>query len=392
MQSHKVLLSIVLLAACLVSVASDIYAPSLSAIAQDLKAPIAEVQESMAIFMLGVCLSQLIYGPISEGVGRRLPLIVGLGIMLMGSTMCLYATNISLLLIGRFVQGAGAGAGACLWRSMFRDSFDATQMAKYGAYLGITLTFVIPAAPALGGYLQAYFGWRAGFLFLIVYALTTIILVFFVLKETSTYHHKERLSWTFFRNAVGQLISSRTFMGYALCMFFSYGAFFSWFVIGPVLLIDKVGITPVDFGRISLFLGLISMSLAGVFNGRMIGRFGPHFMLRLGWSLMLSAGVLMILLKLLCGVTLFSIIVPMFLFFFGVTLIWPSAFAGAFAPFGKIAGYAGSLYSFMQIGGSAVLGTLSSCLPTTSQIPLAFIFLSASAAAWIVFEWVVRGD
>ena len=385
-------LVILLFVACLTGVTSDIYTPSFREMVHDLNAPMDQVQWSMAIFMLGVSLSQLVYGPVSEGVGRRSPLLIGLGIMLMGSIICLCATSITVLLIGRFVQGSGAGACACLWRSIFRDSFDSTQMAKYGAYLGISMTFAVPAAPALGGYLQEFFGWRASFFFLILYSLTTVGLVFFFLKETSEHHHKDRLNVRFFKHACGQLLSSPTFMGYTLCTFLTYGAFFSWFVVGPVLLIENIGLTPVEFGWVNLFLGGISMTLAGIFNGRLVGRFGKHWMLRLGWGLMFLSGGLMLLLNVLCGLTLFSLVVPIFLFFFGVTLIWPSAFAGAFAPFGKIAGYAGALYSFMQIGGGAIVGWLSSFLPTTGQIPLAILFLLTAATSWIIFERIVVRD
>ena len=392
MQSRNVLILTILLTSCLMGVSSDIYAPSLSMIATDLKTPIDMVQWSMAIFMLGVSLSQLIYGPVSEVVGRRLPLIIGLGIMLIGSIVCFYTTNITVLIVSRFVQGLGAGAGACMWRSIFRDSFDSTQMAKYGSFLSIIMIFVVAAAPALGGCLQGYFGWRSSFLFLILYSLLTIIIVLFLFKETSLHHHRDRFNRQFFLHAFGQLISSRTFMGYTLCTFLTYGAFFSWFAIGPVLLIEDIGLNPITFGWITLFGGGTSMALGGVFNGIMIGRFGMHFMLRLGWFIMIIAGSLMILFKLIYGITTFAIVAPMILFYFGVTLIWPSAFAGAFAPFGKIAGYAGALYSFMQIGGAAVIGSLGSFLPTTSQIPLATIFLVASALAWIAFEKIVLGD
>ena len=389
MKSNFLLFLVIALVGFFAGIASDIYIPSVPSIADDLKASIEEVQWTIAIFMVGLSLSQLIYGPISEGIGRRYPLIIGLLIMTAGSFICFYAPSLKVLIFGRFIQGLGAGAGASLWRSIFRDSFEGAQLAKYGGYLSIVVALVVPAAPTLGGYLQTYFGWRTNFLFLISYALLTLLIVLVLFKETSTHHHKERLSQKFFVHAFGQLLSSRIFMGYTVCIFVSYGAFFAWFTASPVLLIKLVGISPIQFGWITFLGGGGTMLLAGLVNGKMVVKFGTHFMLRMGWTIMFMAGSLMMALKFIYGINTLVIVAPMILFYFGSTLIWPSIFAGAFAPFGKIAGYAGSLYSFMQLGGGATISALVSYLPDTDQVPLASIFMVCSALSWIVFEVVV---
>jgi Bcr/CflA subfamily drug resistance transporter len=377
------------LVACLAGVSSDIYAPSLPSISEDLHTPIDDVQLSMAIFMLGISISQLIYGPLSEGLGRKLPLLIGLAINILGSIICFMTPSITMLILGRFIQGLGAGAGASLWRSIFRDCFTGDLLAKYGSYLSIGIIFIVPAAPTLGGYLQTYFGWRANFLFLLGYSVATIAIVAFLFKETSSHHHKDRLSYTFFKQSFGTLLLSPIFMGYTMCTFLSYGAFFSWFVAGPVLLIEVIGISPVEFGWITFFVGGGAMATASIVNGKLVTNLGATFMLRIGWSIMILAGTIMLGLKLLYGINIFIIVAPMILFYFGATLIWPSVFSGAFAPFGKIAGYTGALYSFMQIGGAAIIGGLVTFLPDTDQVPLSILFICAPALAWIVFEVVV---
>lgn len=389
MKPKKLPFLIILLTACLTGVSSDIYAPSISAIASDLHSSIDDVQWSMAIFMLGVSISQLIYGPLSDGVGRRFPLIIGLGISIIGSIICYSAPTITILILGRFIQGIGAGAGASLWRTIFRDCFSGAELAKYGAYLSILIVFIVPAAPALGGYLQDFFNWRASFLFLILYSMAALTLIIIFFKETSVHHHKDRLTGRFYLDSIGQLVRSPIFMGYTLCTFLCYGAFFAWFVVGPVLLIDIAGLTPIEFGWVTLLGGGASMALAGFLNGKMVMRFGTTFMLRLGWSLMILAGITMLLLHSLYSVNAIAIIAPMILFYFGATFIWPSIFAGAFAPFEKIAGYAGAFYSFMQLGGAAIIGSIVAYLPDTNQVPLALIFIIAPLLAWVLYEGLV---
>ncbi|MCE3230775.1 MAG: multidrug resistance transporter, Bcr family [Alphaproteobacteria bacterium] len=389
MKSNLFLFLVVVLVGFFPGITSDIYIPSVPTIADDLKTSIDKVQGTLSIFMFGLSISQLVYGPISEGIGRRYPLIIGLLIMTVGSFVCFYASSIETLLLGRFIQGLGVGAGASLWRSIFRDSFEGPQLAKYGGYLSVLVAFIVPAAPVLGGYLQIYFGWRANFLFLIFYALATVLIILVLFKETSAHHHKERLSRKFFMHAFGQLLSSRVFMGYTICTFISYGAFFAWLTASPVLLIKLAGISPVEFGYVTFLGGGGAMLLSGFINGKMVVKFGIHFMLRMGWALMFMAGSLMMALKFIYGMNTAIIVAPMVLFYFGSTFIWPSIFAGAFAPFGKIAGYAGSLYSFMQLGGGAAISALVSCLPNADQVPIASIFMICSLLSWIVFEFIV---
>lgn len=390
MNTPRLLFINVLLVACLTSIATDIYAPSLTAIAHIMHAPIEQAQFSLTVFMVGLALSQLIYGPISEGVGRRIPLIAGLLIFIGGSVVCMLAPRIELLVLGRLVQGLGAGACSSLWRSVFRDVYQGDDLAKYGAWLSVIITFFIPAVPVLGGYFQQYIGWQASFGFLIVYSLTTFGLIVCTFKETSQHHHPERLKSKFILQAFKQLLTSRIFMGYTISVFFCYGAFFSWFAVGPVLLIKTIGLKPVEFGWISFVIGSGAMALAGAINGRVVKRFGGKCMLRFGWAVMFFSGCLMLLGEGLFGVNLYTIILPVFLFYFGVTFIWPNAFAGAFTPFGTIAGYAGSLYSFMQLGGGAIIGSFTAYLPANSSLPLAVVFIVSPILAWLSYEGLVN--
>lgn len=383
-------LLVMLLVSCLTGFSSDIYTPSFLSMASSFATSIEEVQRSMGLFMLAVSLSQLIYGPASEIVGRRRPLMIGLIIMFLGSLLCFYANTIEMLFAGRFIQGLGAGACACLWRAIFRDVFTSQQLIKYGGYIGIVLVFIVAAAPALGGFLEQAFGWRADFLAIIFYTILTLLLVQFVLKETSLHHHRDRLKFSFFKEAFAQLLSSPIFMGYSACVFLTYGAFFSWFVMGPVLLIDNLGISPSTFGLLNLGVGGSAMTLGGLFNGKMIAKLGKITMLRLGWSLIGLSGIAIWMINAFYEQHLLGLLIPIFVFLFGVTLIWPSSFAGAFAPFGKIAGCAAALYSCIQLGGGAIIGWLSSFLPTKTPTPFSMVLILSAASAWIIFEKVIK--
>lgn len=392
MNKKIILFLILVLIGCLPGVSSDIYAPLLLTISSDLKTHLDHVQWSMAIFMLGLSFSQLFYGPLSEGFGRKMALIVGLGIGIIGSLLCIAAPSIQMLLAGRLVQGIGMGACASMWRSIFRDQFDGADMAKYSSYLGIFMILVVPAAPTIGSYLQEYLGWRSSFIFILFYTLTALVSILFIYKETSKHHHRKRLQPTFIIKTYKHILTNRTFMGFSFCTFFSYGAFFSWYNTGPVLMINGANLTPIEFGWFTLFAGGTAMAFATFLNARFVKKLGIAFMLRVGWSIMLSAGILMLLLYFIIGIAFIAIALPFFLFYFGCTFIWPCCFSGAFQPLGKVAGYAGSVYGAMQIGGAALIGSFVSYLPDHNQIPLSIIFVTCSLLAWLTFEFIVKKE
>ena len=390
MNNRMILCLIIIMVACLSQFASDIYAPALTVIASSLDTSLKLAQLSMSVYMLGVALSLLIYGPISDGVGRKMPLLIGLSIMFVGSLVCLSAGSIKILILGRLLQGAGAGACAGLWRSIFRDIFSGDDLAKYGSYFATIIVFVVPAAPFIGAYLEHFFSWRTIFIFMAGYALLALTAVMILYQETSIHHHRDHLKWSYLIKTFGEILSHRLFMGMTICCFLCYGAFFSWFTIGPILLIKNLGMTTVEFGWLSFVGGGIAYALAGWLNGRFVKRFGMSNMMRFGWAMMIFSGLLLLLGYFIFGQTILAIAIPGILFYFGSTFIWPNAFAIAFTPLGHIAGYAGAAYSFMQLGGGAVISGIAAHLPHTNPLALGSIFILAPLASWVFYECCVK--
>ena len=383
---------ICMIAGCLTGFAADIYAPSLPGIAENLHAQVEQVQFSMAVYLFGVALAQLVFGPLSEGLGRKSPWIMGTVIMFIGSLICYLAPTIEVLIAGRFIQGIGAGSSAVLWRVVFRDLFNKEQLAKMGSYGVIFVMFIIPAAPALGGFLDSTFNWRASFLFMLGYAGVILLLLLFGYKETSKHHQRERLKLSYVGKTFLLMLTNRVFMGTAMSTFLTYGSFFSWFVVGPVLLIEGVGVSSEEFGQLTCLCVGLSFLAGGLLNGRLVTRWGMPAMMRLGWALQIVAGALLFAGKLWVGLSLWPVLLPIMILFFGCTFIWPNANATAFAPFGHIAGYAGALYGSLQMAGGAVMGTLLAFLPHESQIPLVLAILASSTLAWIVYEKMVQAE
>ena len=184
-----------------------------------------------------------------------------------------------------------------------------------------------------------------------------------------------------------ELMLSRAFMLPALACCLTYGSFFAWFVTGPVLLIKQVGMSPVSFGWLTFFSAGITYSLASLFNGRKIKLWGSCRMLAIGWGLMIGSGVVLPLLQFFFGLTLWGIAIPLLFFYFGSALIWPNTFAAAFTSFGHIAGYAGALYGFLQLGGGAVFSGVMSYLPDENIYPCSVVMTLSAVAAWLIYSF-----
>jgi DHA1 family bicyclomycin/chloramphenicol resistance-like MFS transporter/DHA1 family 2-module integral membrane pump EmrD-like MFS transporter len=290
--------------------------------------------------------------------------------------------------VGRFIQGLGAGACAALWRSIFRDTYSGEDLAKYSSYLVIFMMFILPSAPVLGGYLQTFYGWRANFIFMLGYGAIAILGIIFLFGETNKEICPSKVTMSTTKSNYLELLKSPIFMGTAFSVFLSYGTLFCWFVIGPILVIDILNFSPEEFGWMTFCSAFIAYSACACLNSRYVKRFGMSNMLRFGWSVMILSGLVMFFGWLVYSINIWVIAGPIFLFYFGATFIWPNAFAVAFTPFGHIAGYAGALYGFMQVGGASALSGLLAYLPDENQSIFALIIIIASSSAWALYEVV----
>mgnify|MGYP003639729346 CR=1 FL=1 len=390
MKHNRLIFILVLFVACLQQFAADIYAPSVPAIAKAMSAPMHMVQYTMAIFMFGVGLSTLFYGIASEGFGRKKPLIVGLLVMLAGSVVCVFAQNVETLLVGRFIQGCGCGATAGLWRTIFRDQWQGDEMARMASYFTMAITLVLPIAPVIGGYLQELIGWQASFGFLAVYVILLLIVVMLFYTETSQHHHLERLKPKFIWQAIKEVLTHREFLGYIGISFLCFGGLFSWFIAGPVIIIHVLKYTPAEFGWMTLIATAIAMLFGGKVNAKYVKAKGAKAMMKIGFAFMLLSGLIALVSYFIVGNNVYAIMTAVTLFYFSGSLVWPNAFANAMTPFGKIAGFAGPIYSAMQISGAAVIGAIVAYLPSDTVLPVAIVFIVVPMLAWLLLRFVVE--
>jgi Bcr/CflA subfamily drug resistance transporter len=388
MNSLLYLIFISILFSSLGQVASDLYLPSLPAIAVGLHTTNTLVQATVFIYMVGFSVSRLVYGPISDAVGRKMPLVIGLSSCLIGTVICASAHSIGILISGRFLQGAGGGAGVVLGGAIIRDMAEGRDLAKLYSYLGVSVVIFIASAPLLGGYLQHWFGWRANFMFIILYAGIALLVSIFFLAETNKHKTLENLKPKKIKNNVIALFTNKSFISCAACIFLVYAALLAWLTLGPILLQDTVGITPIAFGWIALTGGVFYGSGAFI-NSKLLNKYTINQLLKIGAYTILAGGILMLLFFLLGLLNIWVIVIPLVIFLFGASMIFPNAYAGALIPFSKIAGIAGAILGFVQILGGSLASGIISIAPDNTQLPLAIAFITCAAVIWIMIRFVL---
>lgn len=371
------------LLSCLGQLSSDIYLPALPLISHDLTTPIHQVQRSISIYFFGFAISNLVYGPLSDSLGRKKPLLIGLVITLIGALICFFSTSIVGLDMGRFIQGLGTGAAATIYPSILSDLYHGNRLAKVSTMLDVSRIFLLASSPLIGSILLHFFSWRACFVFLLIYTAIALLGSSLGLKETNQHQHLHPLAFKHLSRNLRIVIVSPTFLCYTALVMLTFGGILCWLTTLPVVLQTAVGLTPLQFGLTAAVAGLFFI-VGGVCNALFVEKLGIDRMLTIGLSIMLLGGLSMLGLGLLGYLNYTVIMVPVFIFITGSSMIFSNAYAGAFKPFKALAGSASALFSALQILGGAISSFIMSFPHTYNQVPLASALIALSAVGLIL--------
>ncbi len=369
--------------------ASDSYVPSMPAITKAFGSGANEIQLTMSLYFLGAALAQLIYGPLSDKYGRRMMILTGLSICVAGSFSCVLSSSAIMLILSRFLQGIGAGACNGLFRAMLRDTFSGARLAQIGSYTGIIYPVVFALAPVVGGYAEMYWGWRASFLIAAMIISFSTIAVWRYLPETNQHldPHANKIShiiqnyWT--------LITHGRFIGYALISSIALSALICYYTAGPFLLQNIVGLSPVEFGYLSIFIAAATIASQYI-NSLFVMKYGIRVMMIFGIVLMMVGSVTMLIFAFAHIMNTWVIIIPVVVVSLAAGFVFSNAMAGAFESFGHMAGIAGAMYGFLQMIGSVFTSILLAQIHAKTQLPLSLIFVTLAFIAIIIYYLLYR--
>jgi len=370
--------------------AIDMYLPSLPAMSRDMGAPASAGQLTLASFFAGLAIGQLIYGPVSDRLGRRPPLLAGAVLYVLASVGCAFAASMEILIVLRFVQALGAAAAPLISRAVVADRCKGIEAARTFSFLMLVMGLAPILAPTLGGFVLLAGGWRAVFWVLAGFGALALVWAVFALPESlpasvrKSRPHEPALA------AYRQVITNRAVIAYALVAAFGSAALFSYISNAAGLIIETYGISPAHFGWV---FGLNAAALIGAtqVNRVLLGRFGPLALVRRANAAMLVLGVLMAISAVTGWGGMWGVLVPMFFVMATLGFTTPNASALAMEVDRTRAGTVSSVVGCLQFTVGALFAAATGAAYNGTALPMALgILVAAAAAAWLLRRVVPR--
>jgi DHA1 family bicyclomycin/chloramphenicol resistance-like MFS transporter len=362
-----------------------IFVPALPTAAKDLHATPVAMEMTISLYILGLAVGQLLYGPASDRFGRRPALLVGLSLFTIASVAGLFAPDVHTLIVARFFQALGGCSGLVLARAMIRDTSQAHEAARRLALTNLLVTAGPAVAPLIGGGLSALWGWRTILVGLSALGVANFMMAWLLLQET----RPEALfvsASQYARDYVG-LLRSRQFLGYAVGGACATTSLYAFIACAPFIFIDRLHAPSASVG---LYLALLvsGIWLGSLLASQLIARFSLNRFVVVANAVSVVAAASFLGLLIIDRATLFGIIATMFVFSVGVGAAAPAALVKAISVNPRVTGTASGLYGSVQM---AVAGTLV-MLAGWGSNP-AFASASVLLAAGIVAQasfWIAR--
>jgi DHA1 family bicyclomycin/chloramphenicol resistance-like MFS transporter len=366
----------------------DMYLPSLPTITVDLHATAAAVQLTLTGTLAGLAVGQLLIGPLSDAVGRRTPLIVGVAVHILASIFCVIAPNLAVLGTFRVLQGLGAAASMVVGMAIVRDLFEGLAAAKLLSRLMLVMGVSPILAPTIGGLILNWTSWRGVFVVLAGLGAAIIAATAVALPETLPADRRRGGGVRGTLRDYGRLFTDRTYMGLVLVAGLAMTAIFAFVSGSSFVFQDHYGMSEQQFGFV-FGAGAVGLILATQLNVRLLQRWTPAQVL----SAALISGTAFALVLLLFAATGFlglaGVLVPLWLVLFTAGLAMPNAPALALSRHGESAGTAAALLGAVQFGVGALAAPLVGVLGTGAAA-MAFVIALGLVAATVVLALVVR--
>lgn len=365
-------------------ISTDMYLPGFTEISAEFGTSHGGVQYTVIAFLAGIVIGQLLYGPVSDRIGRRLPLCTGILIYTIASIGCMLASDLSALIAWRFVQGMGGCAGLVIGRAMVRDRFGPAGSAKAFSVLMLVVAIAPMIAPLVGGWMVR-FGWRPIFGVLALFGMLLFLGAAYLVKETLSSSNQKSTAAVQYR----RLLSCRQLLSYTVVSGLMQSALYAYVVGAPFVLMQAYGMHPQHFGMV-FFANTAGLIVASQINAAIVERFDPDRIL--GFALLLPVGLSIILITcLLLGFSsVYLVLAMLFGYLVGHGFISPNAAALGLSKHGMQAGTASAIMGAIQNGLGIAAIFLTSLLEAASALSLALAMGTCSCLALTCHRLLAR--
>ena len=369
--------------------ATDLYLPALPIMPGELNTTASNIQMTIGIMTFGVALGQLFGGPISDTMGRKLPLIIGNLLCVISGIICAYAPSIEILLLGRFLQGLTGSVGVVISKAIARDFASGQELTKLFALLMMVNGLAPVLAPLVGGQLLLFTTWRVIFVILAVFS--TILLVGSLLFRESL--PKEKRVTGGVNVAVKNyitLIKDKRFLGQTLIQLFAFGGFFAYISGSSFVYQNIFNLSAQEF---SYFFGINSCGiiLASAISGRISNVITSKQLLTFSlWQLTISS--LLFLIAMISGWPLIPVTTILFFAVCTVSLFGSASFSMAMTNYGKMAGSASAILGFASMFSAGIVSPLVGIGGDHTGIPMGITMLVCAVLSLLCLYGLVEKE
>lgn len=371
------------------SISTDLYLPALPSMATSLGSDTGTMELTVAGYLIGFSLGQLLWGPLGDRHGRREPVAVGLALFVLGSAGCALSGTAGQLIGWRIVQAVGACAGVVLARAMVRDLYAGNRAAQMLSTLMTVMAVAPLLGPFIGGQVLALAGWRAIFWVLVGVGLLTLVALA-TLPETlpEARRNREPLIQAFAR--YGGLLREPRLLAYAGAGGFFYGGMYAYIAGSPFAYITYHHVSPQLYGLL-FGAGIVGIMAANLVNARVVARLGGDRLLLAGTCGAASAGLALALAAVTGWGGLTGLVVPLFVFIAATGFIVANSVAGALNGFPERAGAVSALVGAIHYG-SGILGAgLVGAFADGTPWPMGWVIASAGIGSAACALCIGRG-
>ncbi len=372
----------------IVALAIDALLPALDIIGETIntKQP-ADNQLLITMIFLGLGVGPLLFGPLSDTLGRKPVVYLGFTIFIIASFICVFSKNLEMMIIGRILQGIGLSAPRTIAIAMIRDLYSGDYMARIMSFITVVFILVPIVAPALGKFVLNHYDWQA--IFYVQLLFTALVSIWFWKRQAETLAISKRIQFSshIFVDGLKQLIKHKTTMGYTVISGFIVGSFLVYLSTSQQIFEQQYQLKD-EFPYIFALLA-ISIGSATFLNGTLVLKYGMEKLITA--SLLLFFGVSLIYISLFYNTTNPSIVILLIFFgiqFFAIGFLFGNLRALAMQPIGHIAGIGAAITGFISTIMAVPISTYIGKFVLTTTLPLFVGFLVCSTLSLTILAYL----
>jgi DHA1 family bicyclomycin/chloramphenicol resistance-like MFS transporter len=366
----------------------DLYLPAFPVLESDMHVSAAAIQLTLTGTTVGFAIGQLLVGPWSDKVGRRLPLLLATGVHIIASMGAALSPDIAWLSIFRVMQGFGAAAGGVVAMAMVRDLFGGRPLVRMLSRLALVSGLAPVLAPVIGSQLLTIMPWRGIFWVLACYGAVVVVAVWFFIVETLPVQRRQDAGHSTLRQRYRAVLTDRVFVGIALVGGMTFSGLFGYLSASPFLFQQIYAFDAQQYGL------LFAVNSLGVVFGvqassRLTKYVGPQWILAVTTAAMLALGLLIVVLD-AAGAGLWGILIPLWFFIACCGFSFPCIQVLGLNSHGHEAGTAASLLGAVNFGMAGVISPIIGLLGVSNAVPMGAVMAGTATVSVLALWFIVR--